>query len=222
MPAPRTGRRFQDEEFTIEKKEGELTPDERLRLVREKYIGSPEKEDLFIRECLLFATPIVTGILRGRSKLSDDFKDVASVVARKAALNVENFDGANPLSAWVYRIARNEASDFIRNQHAAMRDTGKTEYIDDMLATGEQLPDKEPTPEAIAVQEGQANLLYEAIEKALDPYDQMLIDMVCFREIPIKEVATILPDTNANALRARLFNARKKLRQYFEESGVRP
>lgn len=219
-PMPRAEEEAQHEEGPAEKAP-KLTPEEQLKIVRERYIGSPEKEEAFAKECVRLATPMIRGMMRGKTKLQDDYEDVLQTVTLKALRKLQNFEGRSSLKSWLFVISMNEVKDFIGHEHAGMRDSSQTDYIEELLEGGHDIKLGAATPEDIAIEENRAACLYEAIEKSLNPSQKLAIDLICFKGMSIAEVVAMMPGENAETIKVRLFRARARLRTYLERHGFK-
>lgn len=144
--------------------------------------------------------PIFRYIYR-RCLQEDIAADICSQVFLKAMqkLNKYQFKGV-PFSAWLYRIASNEVSQYYRNEKktrtVAMEDSNIGEMFEEM-----EIDELEPYK----------GKLLEALEQ-LAPKDLQLIEMRFFEQRPFKEIASILDITESNAKvkTYRLLNRMKK------------
>lgn len=200
--------------------EESLTPEERVRFVESRYLGSKENLDRFAEECTRFVRPVVRGMMSGKNSLADDYEDVAQQVVINATFDLKSFNGDSKLTTWVTRIAVNKVNDFLRKQHAGMRDVSRTDFFEDMLVNGEEtLPSNALTPEQTAIRENEASMLYAALQ-GLDKGKKNLIELYYLKEYSIKEIAAML-GSNENTVKVRLLRARQEMLQYLEQHGIR-
>ena len=188
---------------------------ERLHYIQERYLGSGEAERRFVNDCRQFVTPIVKGMMRN-SRLKDDYEDAVQEVVWKAARKLKSFDGASQLSTWAYRIAVHESLDFVRDQHAVIRDTSRTDYLDELLAEGEEIAHPGETPEDIVIREDRAAFLGEAI-RALSPRLALAVrlDLEGFTDGQIAEMT----GRGKMAVTVGLRRAKVEMREYLRRHG---
>ncbi len=133
----------------------------------------------------------------------DDAKDIVSQVFLKAMGNIGKYKAQGQFSAWLYRIAFNEITDFYRNKNKR--------YFINIEDTGiENL--KEEGGLEIDTEEGQAALSSALMQ--LDKDEIQLVQLRFFDELSYLEMGTILNCTESNA-RVKTFRTIKKLQNIY-------
>jgi RNA polymerase sigma-70 factor (ECF subfamily) len=164
-------------------------------LIRAIAAGSkPAMRTLFLRHharVLRYATRIVHDHAAAEDVLSEVFLDVW----RRA----DRFEGRSSVATWICGIARHKAL-------TALEAKPPTCNEDDHLLT---LADPSPGPDGGLDARDRAAMLRRCID-ALSREHREIIDLVYFREKPIKEIANIL-GIGLNTVKSRVFYARKRL-----------
>jgi RNA polymerase sigma factor (sigma-70 family) len=132
----------------------------------------------------------------------DDADDVLQEVFIKVWDNLGNFRGGSQLFTWLYRIATNEALNFLRKQK---RTRLFSSDIHDALI--EMLP-VEISPDADEVE----HKLQKAILQLPDK-QRLVFHLRYYEDLPYEEMATIT-DTSVGALKASYHHAVKKIEDY--------
>ena len=136
----------------------------------------------------------------------DDTDDVLQNTFIKCFENIDSFKGNSKLYSWMYRIATNEALNFIR-QKSRKLGVESSDYIDQKAS---QL-------EADVFFEG--NVIETALQKALAtlPEKQRLVfNMKYFEELKYEEISEIL-ETSVGALKASYHHATIKIKDFLTE-----
>lgn len=132
--------------------------------------------------------PIFRFIFR-RTASEELTADLCSQVFLKALQNLKDYTYQGvPFSAWLYRIASNEVSQYYR-QHARNRVVS----IDEVNLN--EMMDEMDSP---AYREGLREALIDALDE-LTEKDMQLIELRFFEQRPFKEIAEILDMTESNA-----------------------
>ncbi len=114
--------------------------------------------------------------------------DLSSQVFLKAMLNLKKYEYRGlPFSAWLYRIASNEVSEFYRKHKKQRVVSLETQHLANL---GEEVDESE-----VELKHG---MLMELLEQ-LSPHEMQMIELRYFEKRPFKEVATILNVTENNA-----------------------
>jgi len=150
-------------------------------------------------------------VARRMTRTREDAEDVVQQSFQKAFTHLRNFEGRSAFSTWLTRIAITEALMFLR------RSRGLREVLIDDLngneetATGLEVPDASPDPEAIYSQREQVEMLSAAINEL--PYGtRRVIQLRELDERSSEETARIM-GISVSALKGRMFHGRKKLRE---------
>lgn len=134
----------------------------------------------------------------------EDANDVLQNAFLKIWNNLDTFQGKSALSTWLYRIAINEALDFVRRQKNVNSATVSTEDEPGVAARlmGDDYFDGD---------EAQARLL-EAVAR-LPEVQRTVFTLKYFDELKYSEISKIL-DTSEGALKASYHLAVKKITEY--------
>lgn len=134
----------------------------------------------------------------------EDTNDVLQNTFIKAWKSLDTFQGKSSMSTWLYRIAINEALDFIRRQKAA-----ESVSADEDLSVANRLM----ADEYFDGERTEA-LLHEAISK-LPAVQRTVFTMKYFDEMKYSEMSKVL-NTSEGALKASYHLAVKKITEYFQ------
>lgn len=134
----------------------------------------------------------------------EDANDVLQIAFLKIWNNLDTFQGKSALSTWLYRIAINEALDFVRRQKNVNSATVSTEDEPGVAARlmGDDYFDGD---------EAQARL-QEAVAR-LPEVQRTVFTLKYFDELKYSEISKIL-DTSEGALKASYHLAVKKITEY--------
>jgi RNA polymerase sigma-70 factor (ECF subfamily) len=149
------------------------------------------------------------------TKNREDAEDVSQECFHKAFLHLAAFQERAQFSTWLTRIAMNEALMLVRRRH------GILEVLPDHSEEGaktvtESFIDQRPDPEESCWRRERAQLLTEAINQ-LAPKTRVTLFLRDIEERSIEETAQIL-ETSVTAVKARVFNGRRKLRRTVKPS----
>lgn len=137
--------------------------------------------------------------------LHDDADDVLQNTFIKIFKNIDSFKEKSKLYSWMYRIATNEAIDFL-NKKATTYQLDVNDYQtkvvnelqEDTLYNGTEI-----------------QLLLQKAIATLPQKQQLVFNMKYFDELKYHEIAEIL-DTSAGALKASYFHAVKKIEDFLK------
>lgn len=136
----------------------------------------------------------------------DDADDVLQNTFIKVYKNIDGFKGDSKLFSWMYRIATNEALNFIK-QRAKIQGVSDTDYQDKLVAN----------LEADVYFEGdEIQLQLQKAIATLPEKQKLVFNMKYFQELKYEEISEIL-DTSVGGLKASYHLAVKKLEQYLKE-----
>jgi RNA polymerase sigma-70 factor (ECF subfamily) len=139
----------------------------------------------------------------------EDAEDVAQESFHKAFLHLDDFQEKSRFSTWLTRIAMNEALMLLRRRRGVLEVL--PESPDDRVKSGsEAFVDQSPNPEESCWRRERTQLLTEAINR-LGPTIRRAILLRHIEERSAEETARIL-GTTITAVKARLFQGRRKLR----------
>jgi RNA polymerase sigma-70 factor (ECF subfamily) len=146
----------------------------------------------------------VYGLLLRMTRNADDAFDLAQETFIRVFEKIDTFDGASSLATWVYRIAVNEALQFLRRQSLAARTIPKLAARD----RGEATPLADDTRLDVA----------EAVAK-LPPLERVLIELRYSQGLSYDEMAAIL-EKPPGTIGSGLNRAREILRQLLDNAYV--
>jgi RNA polymerase sigma-70 factor (ECF subfamily) len=143
-------------------------------------------------------------------KNREDAEDVAQESFHKAFLHLDAFQEKSRFSTWLTRIAMNQAFMLLRRRRGVAEVL--PENSDEGLKPGaEAFVDLSPNPEESYLRRERAELLTQAINH-LGSTIRTTILLRDIEERSVEETAQIL-GTSVSAVKARVFQARRKLRQ---------
>ena len=140
----------------------------------------------------------------------EDAEDVVQETFQKAFLHLDTFQEKSQVSSWLTRIAMNEAFMLLRRRR------GVFEVLPDSSDDGPKFEseiflDQRPNPEESCLLLEHTQLLTEAINR-LGPTVRTAILLRDIEEKSVAEAAQIL-GTTRSAIKARVFQGRRKLRR---------
>jgi RNA polymerase sigma-70 factor, ECF subfamily len=139
-----------------------------------------------------------------------DAEDAVQLSLHKAFTHLPRFEGRSAFSTWLTRIVINEAL-MLRRKNRGLREIS----IDELQGSEEaarvpEIPDSSPGPESSYFQREQQELLSAAVGQ-LRPSMRQAIELRDLRELSVDETA-LITGLSIAAVKARLFHARRKLR----------
>lgn len=135
----------------------------------------------------------------------DDADDILQETFIKIFRSIENFRSESSLFSWIYRIATNQALDFLKKR-AAERSCS----IEDLQY------DRSSHLEADVYFEGdEIQLKFQKAIASLPEKQQLVFNMKYFQEMKYEEISEIL-DTSVGALKASYHHAVQKIKNYLE------
>jgi RNA polymerase sigma-70 factor, ECF subfamily len=139
----------------------------------------------------------------------EDAEDVAQESFHKAFLHLGAFQHKSRFSTWLTRIAINEAFMLLRRRRGVVEVLPESPD-DGMKSSSEAFVDQSPNPEESCWRRERTELLTEAINR-LGPNVRSAILLRDIEERSAQETARIL-GTSVSAVKARVFQGRRKLR----------
>ena len=141
----------------------------------------------------------------------EDAEDVVQETFQKVFLHLNNFQEKSRFSTWLTRIAINEALMLLRRKRAVFEVLPASTDDDGMNSASDTFVDQGPNPEESCLRSERTQLLTEAINR-LGPTIRTAILLRDIEERSVEETAQIL-GTTRSAVKARVFQARRKLRR---------
>jgi RNA polymerase sigma-70 factor, ECF subfamily len=144
----------------------------------------------------------------------EDAEDVVQQSFQKTFVHLNSFVGRSSFSTWLTRVAINEALMLLRKNRGS-----REVLIDDLngdegTATSLEVPDSTPDPEASYSQREWVGMLSSAMNE-LTPGTRKAFQLRELDERSTEETARIM-GISVNAVKARLFHGRRKLRERLE------
>jgi RNA polymerase sigma-70 factor, ECF subfamily len=141
----------------------------------------------------------------------EDAEDVVQRSLQKTFVHLDSFVGRSSFSTWLTRVAINEALMLLRKNRGS-----REVLIDDLngdegTAISLEVPDSTPDPEASYSQREWVAMLSSAMNE-LTPGTRKAFQLRELDERSTEETARIM-GISVNAVKARLFHGRRKLRQ---------
>jgi len=140
----------------------------------------------------------------------EDAEDVAQESFHKAFLHLDAFQEKSRFSTWLTRIAMNEAFMLLRRRRGVFEVLPESPD-DGMKSSSEAFVDQSPNPEESCWRRERTELLTEAINR-LGTNIRRTILLRDIEERSAQETARIL-GTSISAVKARVFQGRRKLRR---------
>lgn len=143
------------------------------------------------------------------ARIREDAEDIAQQTFQKAFINLPKFQGKSSFSTWLTRIAINEALMRLRKIRG-LRELS----IEDLAGNREtgltpEIPTSDPNPETTYLQREREQLLSNAISK-LTPNLRTAVELRELGDLSMREAAQLM-GLSVNAVKGRLFHARRKL-----------
>jgi RNA polymerase sigma-70 factor, ECF subfamily len=149
------------------------------------------------------------------TRVPENAEDVVQETFQKTFLHLSNFEGKSSFLTWLTRIAINEALMFLRTARA-LREVSIYDSNGEEGTEGHfNVPDAGPDPEARCIQREEARILSIALGR-LAPRIRRVLELKELRELSARETARQMGLSLA-AVKARVFNGRKKLRKYIAD-----
>lgn len=145
-----------------------------------------------------------------------DAEDAAQQGFQKAFTHLQNFEGKSAFSTWLTRIAINEALMLLRKERSLREISIDESQASEEAPSGLEIPDSGPGPEISYSQRERKELLSAAMRQ-LRPNMRQAIELRDLRELSVQETARVT-GLSIPAVKARLFHARRKLREVLRRS----
>ncbi len=161
----------------------------------------------------------ILAVARGFTRIREDAEDIVQQSLQKAFVHLHKFEGKSRFSTWLTRIAINEALMFMR------RGRGLREVsIDDISGNKEtalplEMRDSHAGPESVFFQDERSRILSAAMDE-LTPRTRTAIELRELSELSTQEAARVM-GLSVTAVKARVFQGRKKLRRVLKRESSR-
>ena len=135
-----------------------------------------------------------------------DAADLTQEIFLQAYRSLVSFRGESRFFVWLYALARNRCTDFLRRQKPVLSLTME----DDAEASAElELPDFRFSPETVLEQKELRNAIERAMQR-LSPSEREILTLREYNGCSYDEIAQLL-SLEPGTVRSRIFRARKKL-----------
>ena len=193
---------------------GDPTTDETL--VATAKMGNEESFEMLVKR----HRPRIFALVQRYTRVREDAEDVVQQTFLKMFVYLDNFEGKSSFSTWLTRIAINEALMLLRRGR-----TLREVPIDNSSAVETDAPrlditDSSPDPEASYLKREGIEALFAAIDK-LTLGLRTAIQLHELAELSIQETAR-RTDVSVGAVKARVFQGRRKLRRTFGRLEITP
>jgi RNA polymerase sigma-70 factor (ECF subfamily) len=147
---------------------------------------------------------------RRMTRTREDAEDVVQQSLQKAFTHLRQFEGKSAFSTWLTRIVINEALIFLRKSRG-LREVLINDSTEGEEAFALEIPDSGPNPEDSYSQRERQHILLAAM-KGLPHGTRRAFQLRELDERSTEETARIM-GISINAVKARLFHGRRKLRE---------
>ena len=148
---------------------------------------------------------------RRMTRTREDAEDVVQQSFQKAFAHLHQFEGKSSFSTWLTRIAMNEALMLLRRRPGSREVPMDDVNANEEAATAVKIPDSSPDPEVSYSQRERERILSAAMSE-LSQGTRRAIQLRELEERSTEETARIL-GISVNAVKARVFHGRRKLRE---------
>ncbi|PTB89483.1 RNA polymerase subunit sigma-24, partial [Marivirga lumbricoides] len=144
----------------------------------------------------------------------DDAEDLTIEAFSKAFKSLHRFKKDYTFSTWLFRIATNNAIDFIRKKKLRTISIHSSYTDDNGDAVGIDIEDRNLTPQDSAIKDQRIQLMRMFVDKLPSKY-QRLVKLRYFQELSYEEIATEL-DSPLGTIKAQLHRSRELMRELIE------
>lgn len=145
----------------------------------------------------------------------DETEDILQNVFSKTYKNIKNFDTDRKFSSWIYRIAHNEAVNFLKRKSKRY-----TVSWEDITSSKDKLDTaaNDEMPEEKWMQQEINKEMHQALSKLSKKYRQIL-ELRYFKELSYEDISTML-DKPVNTVGTLINRAKKKLLDVVKDQKV--
>jgi len=187
----------------------------------EDLVAAAKKGDELAFEMLFkrYQSRIIALALR-YTRTREDAEDIVQQTFQKVFVYLHKFQGKSSFSTWLTRIAINEALMFLRRGRAAREISIDDTRSEDASSRELEVLDSIPNPEMSYLQHEKVHILFSAMAQ-LSPALRITMELKELRELSGSDTARHL-GVSLNAVKARVFHGRTKLRQILRHSTTSP
>ena len=149
---------------------------------------------------------------------ASDAEDLTIVAFGKAFKNIRQYTTNFAFSTWLFKIASNNAIDFMRKKKLNNIPFG--ENMRDIDSIPLNIRSEMPTPEERMISEQRITMLRSLVAK-LKPRYRKLVELRYFKEYTYEEISAEM-DLPIGTVKAQLFRARELLQNLVKESNFKP
>src|SRR5215469_2277201 len=150
----------------------------------------------------------------------EDAEDIVQQTFQKAFVHLHRFEGKAFFSTWLTRIAMNEALMLLRKRRGLREVPIADSSDDDIAALGFEVPDPSPDAEVNYLKREATEILRSAIGK-LPASLRTTVELRELGELSSRETAKRM-GVSVAAVKARVFQGRRKLRKTLRSLGIAP
>ena len=147
-----------------------------------------------------------------------DAEDLTIEAFGKAFKNIRQYTANFAFSTWLFKIASNNAIDFMRKKK--INNVSIDETLRDTDAVPVNIRSEQPTPEESLISE-QKILMLRSIVAKLKPRYRKLVELRYFYEYSYEEISEEM-GLPIGTVKAQLFRARELLQNILKESNLQP
>jgi RNA polymerase sigma-70 factor (ECF subfamily) len=147
-----------------------------------------------------------------------DAEDLTIEAFGKAFKNIRQYTANFAFSTWLFKIASNNAIDFMRKKK--LNNVSIDETLRDTDAIPVNIRSEQPTPEESLISE-QKILMLRSIVAKLKPRYRKLVELRYFYEYSYEEISEEM-GLPIGTVKAQLFRARELLQNVLKESNIQP
>ncbi len=147
-----------------------------------------------------------------------DAEDLTIEAFGKAFKNIKQYTANFAFSTWLFKIASNNAIDFMRKKK--LNNVSIDETLRDTDAVPLNIRSEQPTPEESLISEQKIMLLRSVVSK-LKPRYRKLVELRYFYEYSYEEISEEM-SLPIGTVKAQLFRARELLQNVLKENQLQP
>ena len=148
-----------------------------------------------------------------------DAEDLTIEAFGKAFKSMEQYTPNYAFSTWLFKIASNNAIDFIRKQRGNTVSLDQSVDEEENLSPSSLIQSDTPDPESNMINDQKIKMMREVVTK-LKPRYRSLIELRYFKEYSYEEIAIHL-ELPLGTVKAQLFRARELLMNILKNTDVK-
>ncbi|MBT4288304.1 MAG: RNA polymerase sigma factor [Deltaproteobacteria bacterium] len=152
-----------------------------------------------------YQKPIFSYLYRFLYQNREAAEDITQSVFLKVYQNLNNIDTSKSIKSWIYRIAHNEAANYLRSV------SSKKESIFDDEQWSKMADQKEPEED---ISKQYTDIVQTALKKLKPKYREVIV-LFYFEEKSYDEIATIL-DSSTNSVGTQIRRAKHQLKKILD------